>query len=86
MSGSSASVQNDHCHICDTVNSDGKVSGKVLPKLLLGGLFLTVQFLAGTLEVLLALCHRWHFLSNPTQKYQVGLNCGGGSQWILCLT
>jgi len=54
MSGSSAGVQNDHCHVCDTVNSDGKVSGKLLPKLWLGGLFKTVQFLAGTPEVLLA--------------------------------
>jgi len=59
MNGSSAGVQNDHCHVCDTVNSDGKVSGKWLPKLLLGGLFKTVQFLAGTLKGLLALCHRW---------------------------
>jgi hypothetical protein len=54
MSGSSAGVQNDHCHVCDTVNSDGRVSGKLLPKLWLKGLFKALQFLPGTPEVLLA--------------------------------
>jgi hypothetical protein len=72
MSGSSAGVQNEHCHVCVTVNSDGKVSGKLLPKVLPGGFFKTVQFLAGTLEVLLAFTLDGIFVVIPLKNIRWG--------------
>jgi hypothetical protein len=64
------------------------IVSKQPPKLLLGWLHKTVQFLARALEVLLALCCTLHPSSNSTKKSQVGLNLviwgEGGTQQILC--
>lgn len=69
-------VQNDRCQLRGTVYSDGQVTHRWPPDLLLGRPCKTFGFLAGALEVLLILClsHVLHVDPHPGQKSQVSSN------------